>query len=254
MSGERGVVVVTGAASGVGAATVPMLAHQGFTVVGVDLAPPPSGFDNLEGLEWVQGDVASPETWDLAVELVSGRDPEGASALIACAADVTVQPFLATPVEEWRRLFEVNAMGVVRGMQALIPAMVERGRGAVAVTCSVNSLFVEEEVSAYSASKAALLSITRTAALELARHGLRINAVCPGIVDTPLLRKHVDSLEDPEAAYRAMRNRIPTGEMTRPEEVAAMLCFLITDQASGLAASAVVVDGGLTSTYEFWGA
>ena len=110
---------------------------------------------------------------------------------------------------------------------------------------------MEERLGAYSASKSALLSIVRTAALEHARHGLRINAVCPGIVDTPLLRKHIDSLADPAAADLAMRRRMPTGAITRPEEVAAMLRFLVEPAASGLSGAALVVDGGLTSTYDF---
>jgi NAD(P)-dependent dehydrogenase (short-subunit alcohol dehydrogenase family) len=136
-------------------------------------------------------------------------------------------------------------------MQAVIPPMVERGRGAIVIACSVNSLFVDEEVSAYSASKAALLSITRTAALENARHGLRINAVLPGVVDTPLLQKHFQSLEDPEAAERSMRARMPTGQLTTPEEVASLIGFLAGPGNAGMAGSAVVIDGGLTSTYEF---
>jgi NAD(P)-dependent dehydrogenase (short-subunit alcohol dehydrogenase family) len=243
-----GVAVVTGAASGIGGATVPALTESGFEVIGVDLAPAPDG---TTALDWVQGDVVRPDTWTEVVQRCGARDPGGATALVACAADVTVMPLLETPVDEWRRLFDVNVLGVVMAMQALMPAMVERGSGAVAVTCSVNSLFVEEEVSAYSASKSALLSVTRSAALEHARHGLRINAVCPGVVDTPLLRKHLTSLDDPVGAEAGLRRRMPTGAITRPEEVAAALAFLVTEKASGFSGSALVIDGGLTSTYDF---
>jgi len=248
-SAGRGTAVVSGAASGIGAASVSALAGAGFEVVGVDLAACPPGLEDVDRVHWVQGDVTAPHSWDRAVELSAGP----VDAFVACAADVTVQPFLETPASEWRRLFEINVMGVVLGMQALVPGMVERRRGAVVITCSVNSMFVEEELAAYSASKSALLSLTRTAALEHARHGLRINAVCPGIVDTPLLRKHVESLPDPAAASAAMRGLMPTGAMTRPEEVAALIRFLATEEASGLSGSAVVVDGGLTTTYGFGG-
>jgi NAD(P)-dependent dehydrogenase (short-subunit alcohol dehydrogenase family) len=112
--------------------------------------------------------------------------------------------------------------------------------------CSVNSLFVEEKLSAYSTSKAALLQVVRSAALEHARHGVRINAVCPGTVDTPLLRRHY-----PVEAVQAAATRQPTGQIHHPDEIATVLRFLLTDDAKGLSGAAVVVDGGLTTTYDF---
>lgn len=250
-AGSGSVAVVTGAASGIGKATATALGEAGFGVVGMDLNQRPEELADASWLDWVQGDVSAGETWQTATKLCHARDALGASAFVACAADVSAQPFLETPQDEWRRLFENNVIGVVCGLQALIPAMVERGRGAVVVTCSVSSLFAEPDLAAYAASKAALLSLTRTVALEHASDGLRVNAVCPGSVDTPLLRKHVDSLDDPAAALAAMRRRIPTGELTRAEEVAALTRFLVTEEASGLAGAAVVLDGGLTAAYEF---
>jgi len=248
---ERGIAVVSGAASGIGAATVSALASIGYQLVGLDLAPRPSAFEDVAGLQWVQGDVTVSDTWSQVAELCKASEAGAASAFVPCAADVVVQPVLETPVEQWRRLYEINVIGVVLGLQALVPPMVERGRGAVVVVCSVNSLFAEEHVGAYSATKAALLSVTRTAALESARHGVRINAVCPGTIDTPLLRRHIASLEDPVAAEAAMRRRQPTGAINSPEEVAALIRFLATEDAHGMSGSAVTIDGGLTSTYDF---
>lgn len=248
---EGKVVVVSGAASGIGAASVEQLAGAGYTVLGLDLAGRPDSLAGLADLHWLQGDVTDPETWEAVAARARELDPAGASGFVACAADVSVAPFLATPVEEWRRLYEINVIGVVQGMLTLLPAMKERGDGAMAICCSVNSTFVEAEIGPYSASKAALLSATRTVAVEHAGDGVRINAVCPGVVDTPLLRKHVESMPDPPAADRAMRKHIPTGAVTRPDEVAKLLCFLIGDGASGLSGSALVVDGGLTTTYVF---
>ena len=174
------------------------------------------------------------------------RRPDGADCLIACAGDVIVAPFLETPLDEWRRLFEINVLGVVRALQTLLPAMITRGRGRVAVVCSINSLFAEDRLSAYSTSKAALLHIVRSAALEYARHGVRINAVCPGTVDTPLLRRHY-----PVEEIYAAAKRQPTGQILVPEEIASVLRFLVSDDARGLSGAAVVVDGGLTTTYDF---
>ena len=184
-------VVITGAASGIGLATVEAMADTGTAIVGVDLAGAPQTLSGVERLEWVQGDVTAQETWGQALALSNRHDPHGPSSLISCAADVIVAPFLETSLEDWRRLFEINVLGAIRGMTAVMPSMIEQGRGSIAVVCSVDSLIVEDELSAYATSKAALLHVVRSAALEYARHGLRINAVLPGVVDTPLFRRHL---------------------------------------------------------------
>lgn len=243
--------VITGAASGIGLATVEAMAETGTAVVGVDLAEAPQALSGVERLEWVQGDVTTQETWDEAVALSRRHDPRGPSSLISCAADVVVAPFLDTPLEDWRRLFEINVLGAIRGMTAVMPSMIERGRGSIAVVCSVDSLIVEEELSAYATSKAALLHAVRSAALEYARDGLRINAVAPGVVDTPLFRRHLDALDDPASAREALKRRTPTGEILEPAEIARVLRFLTSDEATGLSGSTVTVDGGLISTFDF---
>src|SRR5690606_9199600 len=101
--------------------------------------------------------------WDAVVAACARRDPRGPDALVACAGTIVVRPFLRTALDDFRRLFEINVLGVVRGMQALIPAMTARGGGAIAVVCSVDSFAVEEEMSAYATSKAALLHAVRSA-------------------------------------------------------------------------------------------
>jgi NAD(P)-dependent dehydrogenase (short-subunit alcohol dehydrogenase family) len=108
-------------------------------------------------------------------------------------------------------------------------------------------------MTAYAASKAALLQIVRSAALEHSRDGLRINAVCPGAIDTPLLQRALDTADDPEGVLAAAIRRIPAGVMLRPEEVASTLRFLISDDASGLSGAAIAIDGGLTTTYDWSG-
>jgi len=204
-------VVITGAASGIGLATVEAMADAGGAVVGVDLAEAPAALSGVEDLAWVRGDVTAQETWDEAMELSRRRDQRGPSSLISCAADVVVSPFLETSLDDWRRLLEINVLGPIRGMNAVMPSMIERSRGSIAVVCSVDSLIVEEELSAYATSKAALLHVVRSAALEHARNGLRINAVAPGVVDTPLLRRHLESLEDPDSVPDHRRGEWPLG-------------------------------------------
>jgi NAD(P)-dependent dehydrogenase (short-subunit alcohol dehydrogenase family) len=235
--------VVSGAASGIGRATAELLLAEGIRVVGVDLAEAP---ETLQTAAWIRGDIASRETWRRVRELAPEVD-----RFVACAAEIAVSPFLTTSIEAWRRLLDVIVLSVVTAFHELLPGMVERRRGAVAVVCSVNSLFAEERMSGYSTSKAALLQLVRSVALEHARDGLRINAVCPGIVDTPLLRRHFEALEDPSAAYGDAARRTPTGRLLEPREVAEVLCFLVSERASGMSGAAVVVDGGLTTAYEF---
>jgi NAD(P)-dependent dehydrogenase (short-subunit alcohol dehydrogenase family) len=251
MKEPNSLAVVTGAASGIGLATTLALAGRGTSVVGVDLVGPPRAVSELDGVEWVRGDVAQQDTWEQAKALCARHDSGAPDALIACAATIVVAPFLETSLDDFRRLFEVNVVGVIRGMQTLLPAMIELGDGAVAVVCSVNALTTEELMSAYSTSKAALLHLVRSAAIEHAADGVRINGVCPGIIDTPLLQRHFDSLEDPAAARRDAERRSPIGRILRPEEVAEVLCFLVSPAASAMTGSAVTVDGGLIATYDF---
>jgi NAD(P)-dependent dehydrogenase (short-subunit alcohol dehydrogenase family) len=250
---SKRVAVVTGAASGIGAATVQELlrADAGTLVVGVDLAEQPVVDMDAERVRWVRGDVASQETWDAVKAVCLESDPLGAEWLIPCAGDQVVIPFLETQPEDFRRMFEVNVMGVVRGMQTLIPGMLERGRGAIAVVCSITSVCVVDELSAYSASKGAVLQVVKSAALEYASRGLRINAACPGFVDTRLLQRHLATLDDPQAALDGAARRTPTGEVLDPAQVATVLRFLVSADADGLSGATVMVDGGLLTTFDF---
>lgn len=247
----RRLAVVTGAGSGMGLATVHALLARGTAVIGNDLGDAPAGLPDAVRADWVRGDVSEGVTWERVLATAAARDPRGADCLVACAGALVVAPMFETSIDDWRRLFEINVLGVLRGMQALIPAMVQQGEGAIAVVCSVNSLIAEDQLSAYSVSKAALLQVVRSAALEYAAHGVQINGVLPGIVDTPMLRAHFATLEDPAGARRAGELRTPLGRLLRPEEIAETLCFLVSPAASGLSGAAVTVDGGLTSTYDF---
>lgn len=245
--------IVTGAASGVGLATVELLAAAGAHVVGLDIAQRPAALAGVERLDWVTGDIAAQATWDEALDAARAHDAGGPDALVACAADLVVAPFLETAIEDWSRLYEINVLGVVRGMQTVMPGMIARGRGAIVAVCSVNSFYAEDSLSAYSTTKAALLHVVRSAALEHARDGLRINAVCPGAIDTALFRRALDSSDDPAAVRGAVERRTPVGRVLAPGEIAATIGFLLSDAASGLSGAAVTVDGGLTTAYDYDG-
>jgi len=243
--------IVTGAASGVGLATAGLLLERGFGVVGLDLDDPPPELAAAPGLEWAKGDITSEEVWREARAHAAAIEPSQGTALCACAADLVIRPFLETSLEDWRRLLEINVLGVVRGMQMMLPEMIERGDGRIAVVCSVNSYFTEDLLSGYSTTKAALLHVVRSAALEYAKHGVRVNAVCPGAIDTPLLERALGALDDPQAALRAVERRTPTGKLVDPREIAAALHFLIAEAPTSVSGAALTVDGGLTTAYDF---
>jgi NAD(P)-dependent dehydrogenase (short-subunit alcohol dehydrogenase family) len=240
--------VVTGAASGVGLAVARQLRAAGTDVVGLDRSPRPA---ELEELEWVQGDVASEATWERVQAACLLKDLGGADRLVSCAGDIVQTSFLDTSLEDWRRILDINLFGAILGMRTLVPGMIERGGGAIAVVGSVNSLFVEDHMSAYSTAKAALLHAVRSAALEYAGVGIRINAVLPGYLNTPLLHRSIADVEDPAGILRAVANRTPIGRLVEPEEVASVLCFLVSDGSSAMSGAAVVVDGGVTTAYDF---
>jgi NAD(P)-dependent dehydrogenase (short-subunit alcohol dehydrogenase family) len=247
MTSTSAPVVVTGAASGVGRAAVETLVARGVPVVALDRTPMPAPGGGVA----LAGDVTDPASWRRVRDAAEQLDPGGAGALITCAGLIRVSPLLHTPASEFRQLFEVNVMGVLLGLQELLPAMIARGDGAVAAVCSVDSLFVEESMSAYATSKGALLQLVRSAAVEHARHGVRINAVCPGAIDTPLLHQHLETMPDPAAAKARIENVTPAGRLLAPQEIADLLLYLISPQATAMSGAAVVVDGGLTSTYDF---
>ncbi|WP_283139372.1 SDR family NAD(P)-dependent oxidoreductase [Rhizohabitans arisaemae] len=237
--------VVTGAASGIGAAVVDLLSEHGATTVTVDLA------DQPRATVHVSGDVADPGTWEVVGRHVDETSTDGAAALITCAGAIHIGAVTTADPAEYERLFRINTLGVLHGLQRLVPAMAARGDGAVVAVASVDSLFAEDMMGAYATSKGALLQLIRSAAVEHTRHGVRINAVCPGAVDTPLLRHHLSSTGDETAARRRVENSTPAGRLLTTLEMARLLVFLSTPWASSMAGAAVVADGGLTATYDF---
>lgn len=243
--------VVTGSASGVGLATVKQLRGAGTVVVGLDRAPRPDDLAGDGGLDWVQGDVASEDSWARVQHACEAHGAGGADRMVACAGDIVQTSFLETSLEGWRRILDINLFGTIIGLRTLMPGMIARREGAIAVVGSVNSLYVEDHLSSYSVAKAALLHAVRSAALEYAGLGIRINAVLPGYLNTPLLHRSIADVPDREGLLRAVANRTPIGRLVEPEEVASVLCFLVSEGASAMSGAAVVVDGGVTTAYDF---
>jgi NAD(P)-dependent dehydrogenase (short-subunit alcohol dehydrogenase family) len=242
------VAIVTGGASGVGKATVEVLASRGIPVVAIDRAwrdeePGPPG------VQRIGGDVVADDTWSAALEAATRLG--GPSMLVVCAAKNVVGTVLDVTAEDVRSVMEVNLIAAVKGIQASLPSMLTRRRGSIVAVASTNALYAEQGLVTYNTSKGALVQLIRSVAIDHAREGIRANAVCPGAIDTPFLREHVDTAPDPEALLAQKIGRIPSGRMLDPVDVARVIDFLLTDAAVGMNGASVLVDGGLTATYDF---
>lgn len=241
-------VIVTGTSSGLGEVCAGQLLEAGARVVGVDMAPVATDFGNRYA--HVQGSVAEEATWQRAAEALIAGDPT-TIGLAACAAILHVGDVLELPLERWQQTWNVNVMGTVLGMRAVLPLMFERGGGPVVAVASVDAHFAEQQLVSYCASKAALLQLARTAALDHARRGVRINVVSPGPMRAGLFERHLASADDPDRFLATRTNRQPMGQILDPADVARAVVFALSDGSRGMTGTQITVDGGLTTGFDF---
>lgn len=245
------VVVVTGAASGIGRSTAILAHERGWRVTAVDRDADRLEELGLDGVEVIAGDVADPSTWERVVEVNETRHGRPARAFVSNAAIVEVGTVEELADETWTRVLEVNLMGAVRGTRALLPGMRSLGGGSVVTIASTDAFLAEQGLIAYCTSKGALLQFTRALAVDHAREGIRANCVCPGVTDTPLFRYHLSHADDPDAVLETRLARQPQGELLQPEQIAETVVFLLSDASAGMTGALVPVDGGLSTSFEF---
>jgi NAD(P)-dependent dehydrogenase (short-subunit alcohol dehydrogenase family) len=236
---EGKVALVTGAASGIGRATVDLLAQLGASVVASDID---AGAD-LGDVRFVAADVAQEGALDGAVEqAVSafGRLDVAANCAGVGGGHASTHEY---PVETWDRIVAVNLRGTWLSMRAEIPAMLADGEGgAIVNVASTLGLRGSPFGSPYSASKHGVLGLTKTAAIEYAQQGIRVNAVCPGAIDTPMM----DETFERFPGFREMLTGfVPLGRMGTPTEVAAAIAWLASDAASFITGEGLTIEGGL---------
>lgn len=230
------VAVVTGGAGGIGGATIAELAAEGARVVCADRAAPaalPAGEVVFE-----QVDVTDPAQVAALVDGAVGRwgridylvNNAGAGGLAEAPEQTDA---------EWRRIFAVNIDAIMFGCRAAIPPMREQGFGAIVNVASISGLLGDYGMGAYAASKGAVVNYTRSLAIDCARNGIRINAVCPGMVET--------AMTAPIPAKDRWFSAIPMGRSASPAEIGAVIAFLLSDAASFMTGSVVVADGGMTA-------
>ena len=239
---EGKVCVITGTASGIGAETARLFRQEGAKVVGVDISPGAEGDLVLEADVTDEAQVRA--IYERAKKELGRIDVLFNNAGINPTDDASV---LETSVEAWQRVQDVNARSVFLCCKHGIPHLLEAGGGSVINTASFVAVMgaAVSQIS-YTASKGAVLSLSRELGVEFARRGVRVNALCPGPVNTPLLEELFAS--DPEKAARRLMH-LPMGRFAEAREVAQAALFLASDESSYVTASTFLVDGGLTAAY-----
>jgi len=237
--------IVTGAGSGQGYATASRLASEGARVLALDV--------NEAGLEKLAAEYASVIT--MRCDVTKVEDAKAAiaraeaefgtlDALMNCAGILRAAPFLETSLDDFDIVFNVNVKGMFILSQLAIPLMQKNGGGSIVNWGSINSMVAEPDISAYNASKGAVLMLTKSIAIEHAKDDIRANCVCPGAVMTPMVAEYYP--EDQYGERDSQREFQPLG-FAQPNDIAAVATFLASDDAKLMTGSAVVVDGGFTA-------
>jgi NAD(P)-dependent dehydrogenase (short-subunit alcohol dehydrogenase family) len=242
-------VLITGAAGGIGRATVALFAEKGWRVIGVDRAEFGDGFPE-EGL-FIKSDISRGEDMEAIFEQANSFT-KSLDALVNNAAMQIAKPIIETTVEEWDAVMASNLRSVFLGVKLAHSLLKVDNGGAVVNVSSVHAIQTSANIAAYAASKGGLLALTRAMAIEFAPNDIRVNAILPGAVDTPMLRAglsrgHVDG-DDVQDRLDNLARKTVSGKVGTPEEIAQAIYFLAdNEQSSFMTGQALVVDGGATA-------
>jgi 3-oxoacyl-[acyl-carrier protein] reductase len=227
------VALVTGAASGIGEAVAARLLDEGAKVASLDLRP-----GGPAGVLAIGGDVSRSQ--DITAAVAQTQDELGPIDVLVCSAGITGASLETVDVtdDEWKQVMAINADGVFFSNRAVLPGMIERGYGRIVNVASIAGKEGNPMAAAYSASKAAVIALTKAIGKDVARTGVLVNAVAPAVVDTPLLEgmteEHIDYMVE----------RIPMGRIGAAHEVAALICWLASDECSFSTGATFDASGG----------
>jgi 3alpha(or 20beta)-hydroxysteroid dehydrogenase len=238
------VALVTGAAGGQGAAAARRFAAEGATVVVTDVADELGKAMAEEiGARYLHLDVSEEDEWASVVADATETDGP-VTVLVNNAGVLHMAPLADTSLADYERVIRVNQIGTFLGMRAVVPGMIGAGGGSIINVSSVEGLGAGPLLTAYTASKFAIRGMTKVAALELAREGVRVNSVHPGVVDTGLLPTALGGV-DVDLSYVA--KRVPMRRVAAPAEIAELVLFLASDESSYCTGGEFVADGGVTA-------
>ncbi|MED4586462.1 glucose 1-dehydrogenase [Brevibacillus choshinensis] len=251
MSHEKQVAVVTGAASGIGRATSIKFAENGYRVVLVDFNEE-LGRETLSMIQnnggegiFVKADVSKPE--DVENYVKQAMETYGQMDVLFNNAGVIQKfaPFTEVEIEEYERIMSINVKSIFLGMKNVLPIMEQQGKGAIINTASSAGIRPEHSIAVYSASKHAVIGLTKGASIEYAKKGVRINAVCPGGIETAIFKSVADTFANGGYVPEEL-SPMRMGRHGQPNEIAEVVLFLASDKASFMTGSVVAVDGSLT--------
>ena len=246
---EKRIMLITGAAGGIGRAAVKVFSENGWRVVGVDRSEYGDAFPK-NGL-FIHSDISNPDEIKTIYDQARSFSPT-LDAVVNNAAIQIAKPLIETTVEEWDAVMASNLRSVFLGARLAHPLLKASGGGAIVNVSSVHAVATSANIAAYAASKGGLLALTRAMAIEFAADNIRVNAILPGAVDTPMLRAGlerghagtggiIDRLEN-------LARRTVNGRVGQPEEIARAIYFLAdNNQSSGVTGQALIVDGGATA-------
>ena len=233
------VALITGAAAGIGRATAELFLAEGARVIATDR--------DIGGLDGLAASVHRLDVTESAAVTDLAQAVGPVDVLFNCAGFVENGTILDTTDSQWEKSFQVNVYGMARMIKAFLPAMLEKGHGSIINVASVaGSIKGIPRRCIYGASKAAVIGLTKSVAIDFVTRGVRCNAVCPGTVDSPSLQKRLRDSGDYENARKAFTARQPMGRLGAAEEIASLVLWLASDDSSFVAGQNFITDGGLT--------
>lgn len=249
------VAIVTGAAQGIGLGIARVFVAEGASVIlsdvndAVGLAAT-AELQAGERVAYLHADVTRED--DVRQLVAAAVERFGRlNIVVNNAGVVAVQTVEESSVEDWDRVMAINVRAIFLTTKHALPHLRAAGGGSILNVASVSSFVSQQGTPAYCASKGAALMLTKSLALDYGPERIRVNCICPGITDTPMLRYHARHADDPEAHLRRRLERVPMGAMLYPEDMGRAAAFLCSDEAAGITGSSLVIDGGYIACAEF---